>query len=211
MGGYDKIFHPLAGKPALAWVIDVFQTCPLVQSIVVVLSAENLARGEELTARKGWSKIHRMVPGGPRRQDSVWKGLQHLQNCDLAVIHDGARPCITVDLIERGIAEALTSGAAIAAVPLTDTIKRVNAENEVEQTIERQGIWSVQTPQVYKIDIIKNAYRKIKGDVTDEASLVELSGHKVKIFLGSNQNIKITTREDLATADAILRQRYTLF
>ncbi|MFC1930319.1 2-C-methyl-D-erythritol 4-phosphate cytidylyltransferase [Chloroflexota bacterium] len=211
MGGYDKLFHPLAGKTALAWVIDVFQNCPLVQLIVLVLSRENMSRGEEMIARAGWSKVYRPVPGGPRRQDSVWEGLKNLHGCDIAVIHDGARPCITADLIERGVAEALTSGAAIAAVPLTDTIKRINAENEVEHTVEREGLWVVQTPQVYKIDIIKNAFRKIKRDVTDEANLVELSGHKVKVFPGSNRNIKITSREDLAIAEAILQQQHNSF
>ncbi len=207
MEGKDKILTPLAGKPVLAWVVEVFEACHLVDEVVIVLGEENLSTGKNMVVQAGWRKVTHVCPGGLRRQDSVWAGMQKLGPCDLVVIHDGARPCLTIDLVERGLSEAVIAGAAIAAVPVIDTIKRVNSSGEVIQTLDRPGLWSVQTPQVFKADILKNAYKKGEGDVTDDASLVERSGHKVKVYMGSYQNVKITTQEDLALAEAILLQR----
>ncbi|MFH1015911.1 MAG: 2-C-methyl-D-erythritol 4-phosphate cytidylyltransferase, partial [Chloroflexota bacterium] len=144
--------------------------------------------------------------GGERRQDSVAAGLKLTGKCDWVVIHDGARPFVTIDLIERGLEAAKETGAAIAAVPVTDTIKEAGEDSIVRQTLPRQNLWAVQTPQVFRIDIITEAYRRARGDVTDDAMLVEQMGHKVKVFMGSYDNIKITTPEDLALAEVLVKK-----
>ena len=199
----DKVFAPLGGKAILARVIDAFHRCNSIDQIVVVLSRENVERCWQLVAEQGWSKVTEVCPGGRRRQDSVAAGLSQLNNCDWVVIHDGARPLLTVDLIEQGLVEARETGAAVAAVPVTDTIKVAEDDRIVHQTPPRQNLWAVQTPQVFRIGIIAEAYRQAKGDVTDDASLVEQLGYKVKLYMGAYDNIKVTTPDDLALAELL--------
>ncbi len=203
MGGADKVFALLGGKPILARVVDAFQGCNPIDQIVVVLSEQNLERGKQLVAEQGWSKVSDVCVGGRRRQDSVAAGLKRLSNCDWAVIHDGARPLVTVDLINRGLEAAKETGAAVAAVPVTDTIKLAGDDRIVHQTPPRQNLWAVQTPQVFGVRIITEAYSRVNGDVTDDASLVEQLGYRVKIYMGSYDNIKITTPDDLALAEVL--------
>jgi len=120
------------------------------------------------------------------------------------VIHDGARPLVTKELIERGLEAAGETGAAAAAVPVTDTIKIAGDDRIVLETPLRQNLWAVQTPQVFRVDIISKAYQKAKGEVTDDASLVEKLGYRVKLYTGSYDNIKITTGKDLLIAEVLL-------
>jgi len=202
MGGIDKVFVPLGGKPALVWVLDAFESCELVSQIVVVVNAKNIEKCRKLVAEERWSKVSDICAGGRRRQDSVAAGLKRL-NCDWVVIHDGARPLVTKDLIERGLKAAEETGAAIAAVPVTDTIKIADDDRIVRQTPPRQNLWAVQTPQVFRLDIITRAYEQTKGEVTDDASLVEKLGYKVKLYMGSYDNIKITNPDDLALAEVL--------
>jgi len=203
MGGVDKVLALLGGRPILTRVVDAFQRCNLIDQIVVVLSEQNLERGKQLVAEHGWSKVSDVCAGGRRRQDSVAAGLRRLSNCDWVVIHDGARPLVTVDLINRGLEAAKETGAAIAAVPVTDTIKLAGDDRMVHQTPPRQNLWAVQTPQVFGIKVITEAYSRANGDVTDDASLVEQLGYGVKIYMGSYHNIKITTPDDLALAEVL--------
>jgi len=207
MCGVDKIFLPLAGKPLLTHTIDVFQRCPVVDQIVLVLNEENLEQGRSMLKEGGFSKVMEVCRGGERRQDSVGEGLKRLHDCQWVVIHDGARPCLSLDLIELGLREAQVSGAAIAAVPAKDTIKIVGVEGNIEDTPARDTIWAAQTPQIFRFDIIKEAYHRDNGEVTDDAALVEALGCKVRVFMGSYDNIKVTTAEDLALAEIILRER----
>jgi 2-C-methyl-D-erythritol 4-phosphate cytidylyltransferase len=203
MGGVDKVFAPLGGKPVLARVIDAFAGCGSIDQIVVVVSRKNLARCRQLIAEAGWSKPIAVCAGGRRRQDSVAAGLKRL-DCDWVVIHDGARPLLTSALIERGLRAAKETGAAVAAVPVTDTIKRAESDRIVHQTLLRQNLWAVQTPQVFRYGLISEAYRKAKEEVTDDASLVERLGYKVKLYMGAYDNVKITTPDDLALAELLL-------
>jgi 2-C-methyl-D-erythritol 4-phosphate cytidylyltransferase len=203
MGGVDKVMAVLGGKPVLARTIDVFQSCSAIGQIVIVLSEQNLELGKRLVAEEGWSKVTEVCPGGRRRQDSVVAGLSRLKDCYWVVIHDGARPLLTEDLISRGLVEAKETGAAVAAVPVTDTIKAVGGDRIVHQTPPRQNLWAVQTPQVFRYHIIAEAYRRAKGEVTDDASLVEQMGGKVKLYMGSYDNMKITTPDDLVLAEAL--------
>jgi 2-C-methyl-D-erythritol 4-phosphate cytidylyltransferase len=203
MGGVDKVLALLGGKPILARVVDAFQGCNPIDQIIVVLSEPNLERGQQLVSEQGWSKVSDVCAGGRRRQDSVAAGLGRLSNCDWVVIHDGVRPLVTVDLINRGLEAAKETGAAVAAVPVTDTIKLAGDDRIVHQTPPRRNLWAVQTPQVFRTDIITEAYSRANNDVTDDASLVEQLGYRVKIYMGSYDNIKVTTPDDLALAEVL--------
>ncbi len=205
MGGVDKVFAPLAGKPVLAWVVAAFQQCNLISQIVIVLGESNLEQGKKLVVENKWSKVTDVCPGGERRQDSVLAGLSRLKDCHWVVIHDGARPMVTEDLIEKGLEEAEESGAAVVAVPVTDTIKVAGDDCFAQGTPPRRNLWLVQTPQVFRFDIIARAYRKVEDEVTDDATLVERLGYRVKLYMGSYDNIKITTKNDLALAEILLK------
>ena len=199
----DKVFALLCGEVLLSRVVGVFQRCEAIARIVVVLNRQNLEMGKKLVAQQGWSKVVDVCPGGERRQDSVAVGLSRLGECEWVVIHDGVRPLVTEDMIKNGLKAAEETGAAAAAVPVTDTIKVAGEDGVVLQTPPRQNLWAMQTPQVFRHYIIAEAYRKTTGDVTDDASLVEQAGYKVKLYMGSYDNIKITTPEDLALAEVL--------
>ncbi len=207
MGGVDKVFAPLGGKPVLARVVDAFQACQSVHQVVVVASKQNLESCRRLVAKEGWSKVTDICTGGRRRQDSVTAGLSQLINCEWAVIHDAARPLVTADLIEQGLVAARETGAAVAAVPVTDTIKIAGDDRIVHQTPLRQTLWAAQTPQVFRFGIIDEAYRQAKGEATDDASLAEQLGYKVKLYMGAYDNIKVTTPDDLALAELLWQKR----
>jgi len=205
MGGIDKVFARLGQGPLIAKVVTVFNDCPSVDEIVIVLARKSLEQGRRLTKDYNWHKVVAVCPGGPRRQDSVREGLRRLTDCDWVIIHDGARPCVSSDLIERGLIAAQESGAAIAGVPVKDTIKIVSRRGFVQQTPTRQSMWAAQTPQVFRYNLIAEAYRQAEEEVTDDASLVEKLGHKVEVYMGSYHNIKVTTPEDLAVAEVFLQ------
>jgi 2-C-methyl-D-erythritol 4-phosphate cytidylyltransferase len=205
--GTDKVFMSLAGKPLLAWSVAVCQSCELISQIVIVVNESKLDLGRRLAAERNWSKVVEVCPGGGRRQDSVRQGLNELEDCDWVMIHDGARPFLTVDLIRDGLEAVQATGAAVAAVPVKDTIKLGGRDLTVRETLSRQELWAVQTPQVFRFDIIAKAHEQITGDVTDDASMVEQLGYKVKLYMGSYYNIKITTPEDLALAEAVARKK----
>ena len=206
MGGMDKVFATLGSEPLLLRATRAFQECPLINQIVVVVNAKNIEQCRHLVAGEKWDKVTDVCPGGRRRQDSVAAGLKRIKNCDWVVIHDGARPLVTVDLIERGLAAARETGAAVAAIPVTDTIKVAGEDRIVRETPPRQNLWAIQTPQVFRVDIIIEAYQRANSDVTDDASLVEQSGYKVKLYMGSYDNIKVTTPDDLALAEVLWRK-----
>ncbi|MFC1870181.1 2-C-methyl-D-erythritol 4-phosphate cytidylyltransferase [Chloroflexota bacterium] len=203
MGDIDKVMATIGGELLLLRATRPFQQCPLVQQIVVVVSGENEQQCRHLVSGKEWSKVTDVCLGGRRRQDSVAAGLKLLNQCDWVIVHDGARPLVTVDLIERGLEAAKETGAAIAAVPVTDTIKIAGDDKIVRQTPPRQNLWSVQTPQVFRFAIIDEAYRQVTDEVTDDAALVEKLDYKVKLYMGSYDNIKVTTPDDLAIAEVL--------
>ena len=204
MGGLDKVFAPLRGQPILAWSVGAFHRLQEISAIALVLRADLIAPAEALVRKRGWTKIAAIVPGGSRRQDSVLAGLNALGPCDIVLVHDGARPCVDAATILRGLDAVAHGGAAIAAVPAKDTIKIVDAQHRVIATPDRSTLWQVQTPQVFHYAILRAAYAHVGSDVTDDASLVEQAGHPVTVFMGSYRNIKVTTPEDLAIAEALL-------
>jgi 2-C-methyl-D-erythritol 4-phosphate cytidylyltransferase len=207
MEGVDKLFAELGGKPVLTRVLETFEKCAAVDRIIVVLAEENLEKGKKLVAERGFSKVAEVCPGGERRQDSVKAGLDRLEECDWVVIHDGARPLVTAEIIEQGLEAARDTGSAIAAVPVTDTIKVAGDDQIIQGTPPRASLWAAQTPQIFRFDIIKNAYNQLRHEVTDDARAVEQSGGSVKIYMGSYDNIKITTPDDLSLAEILWRKR----
>ncbi len=207
MDGVNKLFSLLGGKLVLARVIDAFQRCNLIDQVVVVVSRQNLEQCRQLVAEQGWAKVTDVCAGGRRRQDSVVAGLGRLHHCHWVVIHDGARPLLTEDLICQGLTEVKETGAAAAAVPITDTIKVAGDDRLVQQTPVRHNLWAVQTPQVFRFDIITKAYHLAKQEVTDDATLVEQLGYRVKLYMGSYDNIKITTPNDLVLAEVLWQKR----
>ena len=202
MGGINKLFAPLGGKPLLAWSVDVCQECELIKHIVVVLNDKDLTRGQRLKEETAWSKVS-LCAGGPRRQDSVLEGLRHIRDHDWVMIHDGARPFLTAHLIKDGLKVAKQTGAAAAAVPVNDTVKLVDSERLVKKTLERDRLWAAQTPQVFSFDMIMRAYEKLRAEVTDDAAVLERQGHEVQLYMGDYENIKVTTPGDLALARVI--------
>jgi len=207
MGETNKMFAPLGDRIILAHVIDTFQACERIDQIIIVMSEKNVDWCRQLAVDEGWSKVTEVCAGGRRRQDSVAAGISHLINCHWVVIHDGSRPLVTADLIEQGLEAARETGAAVPAVQVSDTIKVAGNSRIVYETLSRHYLWAAQTPQVFGFDIITEAYRKAKGEVTDDATLVEQLGKKVKLFPGSYTNIKITTPDDLILAQALWANR----
>ena len=206
MRGVDKTFAPVLDRPLIAHAIETLDRMGQVDAIVIVSQAESLDAMRRLVEREGWRKVTAVVPGGPRRQDSVAAGLDALGPREWVVVHDGARPCFDIALVARGLEAARETGAAVAAVPSKDTIKSAGPDLVVTATLPRQQLWLVQTPQVFRYDILRSAYESADEDVTDDASLVERAGHRVKLFMGSYANIKVTTPEDLALAELLLRR-----
>jgi len=205
MKGVDKIMAPLGGKPVLAWSIEAFEECPEVERIILVNSEKHLGPVKCLKIDRKWTKVADVCTGGQRRQDSVAAGLKMLGRCEWVIIHDGARPLVSRDVIERGLQAVKETGAAVAAVPVTDTIKAAGKDLTVIETPPRSHFWAVQTPQIFRYAIIEEAYRQAKSDATDDAMLVERIGGKVKLYMGSYDNIKITTPHDLAVAEYLIK------
>jgi 2-C-methyl-D-erythritol 4-phosphate cytidylyltransferase len=205
MKGPNKLFTSLRGKPVLAWSVDTCEGFNSVQQIVLVLNDRDLAQGQKLRRQRGWARVT-VCSGGGRRQDSVKAGLRQLKDCDWIMIHDGARPFLTADLIEDGLKIVGETGAAAAAVPVKDTIKLGDSRSLIRETIERRRLWAAQTPQIFSFDIITRAYGNLTTEITDDSAAVEQLGYKVKLYMGDYRNIKITTPEDLKLARIIARE-----
>ncbi len=204
--GSDKIWVSVGGRPLLAHTISMFQFCSAVDKIVLVLSSDRQKLGLSLVKGAHFGKVTEICFGGEERQQSVRAGLEALGPCEWVIVHDGARPLVTAKLIEQGLAAARKTGAAACGVPVHDTLKLVNEQEIVEKSLDRNGLWLIQTPQVFRYDILMEAHRKADGRFAgDDAALVERLGYQVKIFMGSHHNIKVTTPEDLVLAQMLLR------
>ncbi len=202
--GRNKVLLPLCGVPVIARSALAF--APLVQQLIVVCRP-----GEEQAISDALKSVHmqaRLVPGGETRQDSVWYGLSALpEDCDYVLIHDGARCLVDVATIRRCMEAAENTGASVAAVPLVDTVKQVDAQEQVVSTPDRAALRAVQTPQGFQTQLIRRAHllARATGFVgTDDASLVERLGQPVQLVLGDRRNIKLTTPEDMLMAETLL-------
>ncbi len=208
--GHNKQFIEICGQSVLTHTLTVFAQIPEIAKIVLVVRA-----GEEDTCRNMIPEIAEsktvLAIGGKERQDSVHNGIRAITwECEYILIHDGARPLVSEEVIRRTLLAAQNSGAAICAVPVKDTIKQADSDGNVLATIPRESLWAVQTPQVFRADLIRRAYENAyvhNHYGTDDASLVEYLGEKIKIVTGDYENIKITTPEDIPTAEQILQKR----
>ena len=210
MNGVDKIFAPLAGAPGIVHVLEQLEAFQPLQHIAVVVAADNLAHCRAIVDGRGFRKIAGVCAGGARRQDSVRLGLECLAAAspvEWVMVHDGARPCLDQEVLQRGLEAVREWGAAVAGVPVKDTIKIVSDHNLVTGTPARKSLWAAQTPQFFRFSLLWDAHQQSQNDVTDDATMVEQQGVSVKMFLGSYENLKVTTPEDLALAELILARR----
>ena len=207
MNGVDKVVAPLLGRPLLAYSLDRLQETPSVVRIVVAASEHNVDAVRAVVSRSPGGETVEVCIGGPRRQDSVCAAFEYVGGAGRILVHDGARPLLSGALMRRAVRAASIHPAAVAAVPVKDTIKRANSAMVVLNTVPRQGLWSVQTPQVFDARLLETAHRSIDDDVTDDAMMIEMLGREVTIFMGDYQNLKVTTPDDLSIAEAILRSR----
>lgn len=210
-GPLPKQYLPLAGIPILTRTLQALHTCRRIDSLILVVPPGQEARcREELLEPFGLS-ADALVPGGADRQASVYAGLTRTRTeTDLILVHDGARPLITPGMILAAVAVAADVGAAVVAVPVTDTIKVAGPDGRVEETPVRSRLWAAQTPQVFRASLLREAHDRALRDGfrgTDDSVLVERLGHPVRLVLGSPENLKITTTADLTLADQILRAR----
>ena len=207
MGGIDKVMAPLRGEPMIARTVRTFQNCDAISEIVIVTREDLILPITELC--RGMEKVKAVVVGGKSRQESVNLGLNALSDqVKLAAVHDGARPLITWQVIDRTVRAANTYGAAAPAIPVKDTIKVVEGR-VVKYTPDRSTLFAVQTPQVFDFDLLRGALKKAETDgaqVTDDCSAVELMGMTVKIVEGDERNIKVTTPVDLKIAEMLLEE-----
>lgn len=207
MGGIDKVMAPLAGESMIVRTVRAFQDCDAVKKIVVVTREDLILPITSLCS--GMSKVKAVVAGGSSRQESVHLGLNALSGeVQLVAVHDGARPLVSWELIDRVIRAANTYGAAAPAIPVKDTIKVVKG-GVVEQTPDRSNLFAVQTPQVFDFDLLRGALKKVEQEqlqVTDDCSAVEQMGMRVKIVEGDERNLKVTTPMDLKIAQMLLEE-----
>lgn len=205
---YNKQFVLLKNKPMIIWTIEKYYNHDKIDNIYLAIRAEDQVEMEKLLDEYGLQNIH-IVHGGKERQDSIYNCLKVIESSGIVLIHDGARPFVDVEVIDRSIDMTKHFYATCVGVPSKDTIKITDKNDSIVNTPDRKFLWCAQTPQSFKTDLIKKAYKyayenNIKA--TDDASLVEAIGHKVKMVMGSYDNIKVTTPEDLAYAQYILNK-----
>ena len=209
MDGIDKVFVALMGRPLLVWTLAAFKQCDAIERVVVVASPQSVERIRDLCTEWRFGKVTAVVPGGETRQDSVRAGLEEAEGAAIVAIHDAARPLVTPELIARGVTLARESGAALCAIPSRDTVKEVDGEPPVTRaTPDRTRMWLAQTPQVFDRALLLDAHARATSTATDDAALVEATGHPVRVYEGAASNLKITTQEDLIVAEALLRERF---
>lgn len=210
MEGIDKILAPLGELPVIVHTLYAFQDCPAFDEIVVVTRQDLLVEVSRLCKEYKLDKVTKVIAGGAERMLSVRAGLQEVRpDADMVAIHDGARPLVTQEILEEVVKRAAVTGAAVPAIPITDTVKRAEGGVTVE-TVDRSALWAVQTPQVFEFGLIRTAVEKAVTDeenLTDDCAAVERLGMKVSLTTGSRENIKITTPFDLLLGEAILEAR----
>jgi 2-C-methyl-D-erythritol 4-phosphate cytidylyltransferase len=209
-GEVPKQFYDLAGQPIIFHTVKKLITSPLISGGVIVCGADDKIQIQDLLNQlPGFAENYKIVIGGEKRQDSVYTGFENLEgDTNFVLIHDGARPFVSHEIIDRCVYGAEKSGACIAAIPLNDTIKIIK-NGKIVETVDRNELQRAQTPQVFKYEILQDSFRQSKNgkiNFTDEAAMVENSGYEVHVVTGDNKNIKITTQDDLLIAERIAEQ-----
>jgi 2-C-methyl-D-erythritol 4-phosphate cytidylyltransferase len=210
--GFDKLFAPLAGKPVLWHSIKAFNDTKDVDEILVVTREDQMDQVEELVSGGGLKKVTKVISGGQERHISVWNGLQAVnsEGSEFIAIHDGARPLVTPKLIKACLDLARAHGAASCASQIPDTVKRASIEQMVTESVERTGLWAMQTPQVFSSGLILQAYAALMAKhemVTDEVSAVQKMGRKIALLKNDDWNLKVTFPHDLELAEHVLELR----
>ena len=212
MGGtVPKQFLELNGKPILYYTLKTLQDCGIISELILVVPEK-----EYDNACTDWlgkpEIVTKVVVGGKKRQDSVYNGFCELsQKTEIVLVHDGVRPFLSHQMIQKSVDAAREYGAAITAIPVNDTIKRVDDSGLVSQTVDREGLWRVQTPQVFRYELLQEAFKKANSEKfygTDEGTLIEHLGKPVKVVEGSEQNIKITRPEDLRLSEIFISNTF---
>ena len=207
MNGIDKILMPINGIPVIVRTCSVFQENKNISDIVVVASENNILKIKSLLPKDKFTKLKSVVLGGSRRQESVLNGLTEVMDSEYVLIHDGARPFVTQEIIDRGIEAMKDNDAACCGIPIVDTVKRVE-DGAITATLDRSYLWRAQTPQIFRTELIIAAFSRYGNEkVTDDAMLLEKMGTKVAMFMGSKDNIKITEEYDALLGETILRLR----
>ena len=208
-GGVDKAFLNLGSRPVVAWSLLAFEKNTDVDSIILVVRKDQLTAAKAVARMFGISKLRKIVPGGARRQDSVQAGMKEVDSdTRIVVVHDGARPCVSQEVISDVIKFARRGGASVTGSRIRDTVKVVEKGVTISQTVDRSKYWTVQTPQAFPYSMLRKAYAAVEAEgkeVFDEAQAVESMGEQVKICESEKPNLKITTPEDLQIAAAILK------
>ncbi len=204
----DKAFFSLGNMPVIAYSLAAFEKCVDIDRVTLVVRRERVESAWGMIKMFGFAKVTRVVVGGALRQISVRNGLEGIgDDVQLVAVHDGARPCVTAELISKTLAAAKRYGSGVAGIQMTDTVKRVERGMHVAETLDRKKIWAVQTPQSFKLPLLLEALdhvKKSKAVVTDEAHALELLQKDVRLVPSSPANIKITTSDDLPLAAALL-------
>lgn len=206
MCGADKQLITIDGMPTLAHTLLQFSNAESIDSVIVVTKPESILTVGDIVREFGITKVSNIIPGGETRQDSVCCGLSYVENDRLVAIHDGARPFISIDKINELVSAAYEFGAAAPGVMPKDTVKAANQDNTIAETLDRNILRLIQTPQVFYADQLKLAYERAKASGfvgTDDCSVAENSGINIRIIDGEYTNIKVTTPEDLPIAEAI--------
>nr|WP_317365478.1 2-C-methyl-D-erythritol 4-phosphate cytidylyltransferase [uncultured Blautia sp.] len=207
----QKQFLELEGKPLVYYSLKCFQDSGLIHEIILVTGAESVSFcKEEIVEKYGLTKVTKVIPGGKERYDSVYQGLLACWDTEYVLIHDGARPFITEEIIQRGMQGVKKTGACVIGMPSKDTVKIADAQGDVAETPERSSVWTIQTPQIFEYRLIREAHEKIRcrdmSAITDDAMVVEQeTGVKIALVEGSYKNLKITTPEDLDIAEIFLK------
>jgi 2-C-methyl-D-erythritol 4-phosphate cytidylyltransferase len=207
--GIDKLFLMVAGRPVVAHAWQLYEGAPFIDEIVLVVRDECRGRFLALAERYEFRKPYVLVAGGPERQDSVWNGLAALNpGSQVVAIHDGARPCTSVELVRAIVERARLMGAAVAARRLTDTVKESEDGERILRTLDRARLWTVQTPQAFQVSVIRRALEKVREAglrVTDDTAACELIGQPVRLVESAGWNPKVTVGDDLVLVEALMR------
>lgn len=209
----DKLWLEVAGRPVLAHTWQKFNDAPCIHEIILVVRDGMQAHFTELAGKFQFQKTFRLVIGGAERQDSVWNGLAALSpETEIVAIQDAARPCTTAELIAATVAAARETGAAVAAQPVTDTIKETADGKIISRTVDRSKLWSVQTPQTFRVSVIRRAISAAREKnlvLTDDTAACELIGQPVRLVKSATPNPKVTVPADLPFIESLLREHRT--
>jgi len=207
----DKLFLTVAGRPLIAQTWGRFDGAPFIDEIILVVRDGRQSEFADLAKKYHFTKKLRIVVGGKERQDSVWNGLQQLAaETEIVAIQDAARPCTSLALIQATIEAARQDGAAVAAQPVTDTIKHSDDGKFISRHLERKHLWAVQTPQTFRVEVIRRALAKVREKgltVTDDTAACELINQPVRLVLGTEPNPKVTVPDDVPYVEMLLKQK----